>query len=942
MLYESPPKSSNGAQPKFVNFIQALMAFKRLARTMKRWYTFEERQSMRLLRSHSSLFTEVQKTDKIVLEASSGKQIITVQPHDIHAARLAMKQNKVLLVRERQRGIDEKILLQQDNENPNNLYKVRTDHLHFAENLQALQANFDKQLFQRLDALRESTDADGQITSEVVNMYNRNSNNRDTLNAKKKRGDKTDYLPGTSIYFGSTVAIQARHGGYMSYANSEHVKASAHKILPYARYVVVNCDDPIDNGLLRYGDAIWLQAGVHEVLGAIYVSEEEKAKRNISKSKMGNKYESDGRMIVPAMINSRKANAFKAHQYGRWIVLHKDKPLETLGEYVTHLDTVMFEQGWFFMSSATPYDSYMTRQGSFEQVTTHDLDAFNPGQDSHWKIHLVALPKDTAGSSNRNSNGPEMEAFEQLETSKEFRYSIQNQLMGTLEESLPKKLHLDSVMVHQLGHKMDPDNAQKALLKKYLVQSLNRFSTEKRSIAFLEKIYGEDSLVVYIARERQILHEKELGNAQFMQEMGNKLQERQLTRKPKLELMSDQYWDNAAAVMLNTKVWSHLPSAMNHYYITNFEKKHKAAKKITKFFRFCRKKNYTFDASLRNIENDIQKELHVKMITMKRDLFRKGAERNISDHEVQKQWEEMILSDADMDPKVAARLRKINDELAAKSAETERLRKLAKDKAAKMRAESERNKAELERKRIESEALKAGGVNKRRPQSQQKPKILRYRNEFGFRGYEPPEAREKSIKDTVTMSRSAAAPLPPHHHIYSIYDAAITEDTIQVNTNDAGSKAMDTSKLPELFITRGAEIPTRNMQSRPQTAPNIIRDSRNLNSTSNSNSNNDIDNILKNTQRTRDPRLAESDGFLVAKRNGTPSNDKRIRTYNLENIVKSPEKVHGLSKEVVKEKNFHTSLKTGLAFLRATSKNSKMYEDIKVVRKKRKSKSSKK
>ena len=100
--------------------------------------------------------------------------------------------------------------------------------------------------------------------------------------------------------------------------------------------------------------------------------------------------------------------------------------------------------------------------------------------------------------------------------------------------------------------------------------------------------------------------------------------------------------------------------------------------------------------------------------------------------------------------------------------------------------------------------------------------------------------------------------------------------------------------------------------------------------------------ILKNTQRTRDPRLAESDGFLVAKRNGTPSNDKRIRTYNLENIVKSPEKVHGLSKEVVKEKNFHTSLKTGLAFLRATSKNSKMYEDIKVVRKKRKSKSSKK
>ena len=942
MIYESPKKPTSGAQPKFVMFIQALMAFKRLARTMKRWHIFEERQSKRVMRGHSSLFTEVQKTDQVVLEASGGKQVITVQPHDVQVARLEMKQNKVLLNRERQRGLDEKLLLQQDIDFTKN-YKVSTDYLHFGERLQSLQANFDKQLYQRLDALRDNIDADGQMTTEVVNMYNRTSSNKDPLNGKKKRGDKADYLPGTSIYFGSTVAIQARHGGYMSYANSEHVKASAHRILPYSRYVVVNCDDPTDNGLLRFGDAIWLQAGIHEVLGAIYVSEEEKAKRNISKSKMGNKEQSDGRMIVPALINCRKANAFKAHQYGRWIILHKDKPLETLGEYVTHLDDVMFEQGWFFMSSATPYDSYMTRQGSFEQVATHDLDAFNPGHDSHWKMHLVSLPKETAGTSNRNSNGPEMEAFEQLEESKEFRFSKQRLLMGTLDESLSKKLHLDSVMVHELGHKMDPDNAQKALLKKYLEQSMNRFSTEKRSIKFLENIYGKDSLVVYIARQRQILHENELGNAQFMQEMGNKLQERQLSRKPKAELLNDQYWENAAAVLLDTKVWSHLPSAMHHYYITNFEKKHRAAKKIIKFFQFVKKKNYTFDASLKNIESDMQKELHVKTLGIKRDLYRKGSERKISDHEVQKQWEEIFLSDADMDPKVTARLRKINDELAAKSAETESLRKAAKDKAAKMRTESERNKSELEAKRAESEALKSGNINTRRSQSQQRPKNIRYRNDLGFRGYAPPITPSKSIKHSVTMSRNAAAPLPSHHHIYSLYDATATsntEDTMMINTYGTDAGDIDLGKLPELFITRGVESSTRNTQLRPQTAPNIGQNSsRNLHGFGTNNNIDDIDNILKNTQRTRDPRLAESDGFL-AKKHETSSNDKRNKTYNLDNIVKSSENVHGLSKEVVKEKKFRTSLKTGLAFLRATSKNSKMYEDVKV--KKRKSKSSKK
>ena len=39
----------------------------------------------------------------------------------------------------------------------------------------------------------------------------------------------------------------------------------------------------------------------------------------------------------------------------------------------------------------------------------------------------------------------------------------------------------------------------------------------------------------------------------------------------------------------------------------------------------------------------MQKELQVKTFGIKRDLYRKGSERKISDHEVQKQWEEIFL-----------------------------------------------------------------------------------------------------------------------------------------------------------------------------------------------------------------------------------------------------------------------------------------------------------
>ena len=52
----------------------------------------------------------------------------------------------------------------------------------------------------------------------------------------------------------------------MSYNNFADIKASAPKIVPSARFVVWNCDDLNDHGILRYGDAVWLQVMLTSVL----------------------------------------------------------------------------------------------------------------------------------------------------------------------------------------------------------------------------------------------------------------------------------------------------------------------------------------------------------------------------------------------------------------------------------------------------------------------------------------------------------------------------------------------------------------------------------------------------------------------------------------------------------------------------------------------------
>jgi hypothetical protein len=393
---EEPNKAIKRSQPKLVTFVQSVMAFKRLARKLSRWRQLEETRITTMSRGPSVLLTQVRHVNEAVKKARVGVHVIQVHSGDIAATRKEMKRHRVLVKRERDRAKNEaqhaeELYGKEWNKTVKELVSFRRKRGdEFAEHLDDIHQKLDKDLFDKLDAANQQ-DNDQEVTqnfADVLNLFQKNTNMEELDKGTKRtiklrntdKQDKIDYLPGTAIYFGSTVALQGKHGGYMSYANPDHIKASAHRILPYARFVIVNCDDPSDMGLLRYGDAVWLQAGLHEVLGAHYVNRPQNDTTNTEASGR-DEHTSNARKIVPALVNSRKENAFKAHQYGRWIVLHRENPLENLGEYVTHMDEVMFEQGWFFLSSQTPYDSGMIQQGSFEEITDGNIDAFKPGME---------------------------------------------------------------------------------------------------------------------------------------------------------------------------------------------------------------------------------------------------------------------------------------------------------------------------------------------------------------------------------------------------------------------------------------------------------------------------------------------------------------------------------------------------------------------------------
>jgi hypothetical protein len=381
----------------------------------------------------------------------------------------------------------------------------------------------------------------------------------------------------------------------LSYNNNE-VKASAHKVYNNSRFIVKNSEDLTDVGLMKYGDALWLQAGHFDVLGAQYGTLVDQK-----------------RTIQPALVSCKRASMFKAQQYGRWIVLNRNKPMETLGKPVLHDDKIMLEQEWFFLASSSPYQSsmYKTLNNSDEAMTTK-MDLFQPGEECSWKVHLVALPSDDkTGELQRQLLL--QQAKENIDESALARYEKAPLLLTSLHSKLPEELTDETMLNTSLRRKMHGQENQKYLLDQYRRLGAKQFHSNYNPTKFLSHIYGKDSnIVLYKAYvlDRQQSDDYNNRSKNTQNETNMSAEDAQKTH---IERLHDAYWSSAQRVLVDTKTWVDLPSAMSQFYKADRQKKVRAASVLQKWIRKFLSSTFDFARAMKKVDTMARKKLQEKV-----------------------------------------------------------------------------------------------------------------------------------------------------------------------------------------------------------------------------------------------------------------------------------------------------------------------------------------
>jgi hypothetical protein len=451
-----------------------------------------------------------------------------------------------------------------------------------------------------------------QTTAAMNHPHNNNTGE----DANEPKVHDHEYLEGTTIYYGSNIAIQARHGGFLSF-NATNVKASAHKILQNCRYQVKKSDDLTDIGLMKFGDALWLQAGPGFVLGAQYGSLVDQK-----------------REIQPALVSCKRTSMFKAQQYGRWIVLNKDDPVGTLGKPIGHLDRVILEQEWYFLASSAPGESsmYKSVKNSDEAMTTK-INLFQPGEECTWKIHLVSLPSDDRDDLKQRQQLLQ-EAKDQIYDSQEFRYKKADLLLNSLADMLPPELKESNLLNTLLKHKSAKHLEQENLYQKYVELEKNNFNKVVSSPKFLANVYGRDSPIVTITEELLEMQRvsqsvsapsvnggsffREGSNNEFAEGFGASSMNHNHSHtsiEPQTALlnnMENHYWDVAQRLLIPSQCYGEIHNVMEEYMEKDVEKKFQAAAKLQGFMKKRIAKFFSFPREFKKVDTKTKGKLEAK------------------------------------------------------------------------------------------------------------------------------------------------------------------------------------------------------------------------------------------------------------------------------------------------------------------------------------------
>lgn len=246
--------SVNRTQPFVVTLLMAVVSFKRIAKLMKKRFIFAK--VMAAKRGVSSLRKSIAFSEIDVARAREGNRVIIDYniPVTVEAPKVYSYENDPAI---------KALMLKRKNQKKRRRNKVTSQNCvimaakqiaRFNKKLVSGELNAPDALQRKLNAMSKGPQIKQPTAQQVDDKFGAES--------------QQTHTPGTTIYYGSQIALQARHGGYLSHNDQSNIKASAHKIYSCAQFRILNCDDTSNMGVLTYGSAIWLLVGPNDVLGA--------------------------------------------------------------------------------------------------------------------------------------------------------------------------------------------------------------------------------------------------------------------------------------------------------------------------------------------------------------------------------------------------------------------------------------------------------------------------------------------------------------------------------------------------------------------------------------------------------------------------------------------------------------------------------------------------
>ncbi len=626
MSDQSPPLTRNPkyfhptrTQPFLITFFQAILAFKKVCKMMR--LRIGKRRQFSNYRHATPFQVELERSHQLISAVKKGQSVIRVEPmnnvktidlnetsDNFYRKQSLQRTKSERLFREVNKQLESYVIRERLKANkPGESLEDKLNRVYTTSDVSTKRKNSmtkkaqhtkpvdthlitSQNLFQFLLSTNP-TGGDNPISSGVEEFDS------------KQHLEQGEYLEGTAMYYGSSVAVQARHGGFLSYNDSE-VKASAHKILSNSRFVVKKSDDLTDIGLIKYGDALWLQAGHGFVLGAQYGTLVDQK-----------------REIQPALVSCKRQSMFKAQQYGRWIILNQEEPIKMLGRPVCHFDRIILEQEWFFLASQSPYESSMYKSISNSDEAMHTkIDLFQPPDECTWKIHLVSLPTDDRDDLKLRQQLLQ-EAKDQIYKSQEGRYVKSQQLFSTFSECLNPDLKDSNLIQTVLKHKVSQSAEQVHLLQKYKSLERSGFERQISSPQFLRKVYGKDSSI-------PLYTEESLQKSQFRSSSDPSHSNEKESCLLGFNVESD-YWDQAQRLLVPAQSWMELPKVMASYHDRDRSKKAQAAQVLQGFVRKNIDKIFSFPRSMKKIDKVAREKLEEKDQVRKQILLENAGLNNV-------------------------------------------------------------------------------------------------------------------------------------------------------------------------------------------------------------------------------------------------------------------------------------------------------------------------